>query len=326
MNINNPLLNFARKAEMSIKLPSNGEWYTDDIITYNIGGEVDVYPMTAKDELEMLNPDNLLSGQSTINLIQSCVPAIKDAARLLYPDANVLLLAIHAATYGNDLSVSIRCPHCLEIAEKIRNEKNDDKQKNEEIETKLKEMIKNKEICIDSQEYVLDTNAILSSISFLNNEYVYTTKQGLKIYYQPLLLKSKLEYGLSDFNRKKILRYYKDYDFKDYNTDEEKKKILKSINDLYLEMNTFGNKIVANSITKVVLPDGSYVDNKDMIYEFISQLNSQDANQLTLLINEVSDIGLPLQMEYECPYCKYKWMDKLPGFNKTDFFDNSSYF
>ena len=136
MTNTNPLLDFARKVELSIKLPSNGNWYEEGTIDYTLGGEVEVYPMLPKDELTLMNPDGLLSGQSNVSLIKSCVPAVKNPEKLLYPDLNVLLLAIQKATYGNKLTMQVVCPECLRKAnEKAAEleEQNKDKKKDKII-------------------------------------------------------------------------------------------------------------------------------------------------------------------------------------------------
>ena len=107
MNSSNPLMQFARRPELSVKLPSNGNWYEEGFIDYTMSGEVEVYPMLPKDELALMNPDGLLSGQSNVSLIKSCVPAVKNPEKLLYPDLNVLLLAILKAF--SPITANLRC-------------------------------------------------------------------------------------------------------------------------------------------------------------------------------------------------------------------------
>ena len=68
--------------------------------------------MTAKDELLFKTPDALLSGQSTVELIKSCVPAILDPWAMPSIDLDFCLIAIRIATYGDKMEVSCNCPHC----------------------------------------------------------------------------------------------------------------------------------------------------------------------------------------------------------------------
>jgi hypothetical protein len=74
--------------------------------------ELPVFPMTAKDELILKTPDALLNGQSTVEVIQSCVPAIKDAWQMPAVDLDAILIAIRHATYGAGMDFVSVCPHC----------------------------------------------------------------------------------------------------------------------------------------------------------------------------------------------------------------------
>jgi hypothetical protein len=72
----NPLSSFYRQPKIYVKLPSKGEFYPPGSLDVSANGEYPVYAMTAKDELLFKTPDALLSGQSTVELIKSCIPAI----------------------------------------------------------------------------------------------------------------------------------------------------------------------------------------------------------------------------------------------------------
>lgn len=312
--MNNPLLDYARKAELSVKLPSDGNWYTSDIVKLNPLKEVEVYPMLPKDELTLINPDALLSGQANIDIIKSCVPAISNPELLLYPDLNVLLLAIKAATYGDELKLEITCPHCLEIKEQL-------KDKPEEI-TKLE---KENRICLHPQMFTYSCREILEQISLLEKEYIIKAENGLQIYISPNTTKDKNLFNLLNFKEKSILKQFKDYKFdNDNQTENDRKKFVSTVSGIYMNISEIGNKIVTNGIKKVELPDGSFVDDKNLIYEFVSNSSASFVSEIHTKIKELNDIGLPKELEYICPYCNYKWKDVFYGFNQSDFFGLSS--
>jgi hypothetical protein len=75
-------------------------------------GELPVYPMTAIDEISYRTPDALFNGQAVINVIQSCVPGIKDAGKIPSMDLNALLVGIRIASYGHSLEIGSTCPAC----------------------------------------------------------------------------------------------------------------------------------------------------------------------------------------------------------------------
>lgn len=108
----NPLTGYFRKPEVYISLPSLGKYYPPGALDMPANGEIGVFPMTARDELLFKTPDALLNGSSTVEVIQSCVPAIKDAWAMPSLDMDVVLIAIRQATYGNQMDMGSTCPQC----------------------------------------------------------------------------------------------------------------------------------------------------------------------------------------------------------------------
>ena len=113
-NTPNPLSGHFRSPKLYVKIPSGGKFYTSDILDYPDSGELPIFPMTAKDELIMKNPDALLNGEAINQLISSCVPNVKKVNQLISNDVDVLLVAIQGATHGDDIEVSTPCPTCEE--------------------------------------------------------------------------------------------------------------------------------------------------------------------------------------------------------------------
>lgn len=311
--IKNPLLDFARKVEFSVKLPSNGNWYSDNIIDTMLNGEVGIYPMTPRDELLQYNPDALLSGDTTVKIIESCVPSVRNAKELLYNDANFLLLAIRKATYGDELEQMVICPQCYEESTKMSEIEKADAER----EGKIK---------FTPQENHFSISEILSCVSYLDKEYMLELDNGLKVYFKPYTVKNKLNFELTKINQKKILSFYEDFNQDDLKDEEVRKDRIKKISDIYLEMNRYGNEVMASCILKIELPDGSFVDDQAMILEYISNTNSSYIQKLKEKIEEINDIGLPLELECECSCCGYKWNNIFMEYNQTDFFGGSSSF
>jgi hypothetical protein len=74
----NPLNKYFRQPAIYVSLPS-GTNYPPHVVTPQQTGELGVMPMTAKDEIRFKTPDALMNGQGVVDVIQSCVPDIKDA-------------------------------------------------------------------------------------------------------------------------------------------------------------------------------------------------------------------------------------------------------
>lgn len=106
----NPLQKYFRQPKLYIRLPSSGNFYPDGAIEKTENGEYPIYSMTAKDEIMIKTPDALLNGQATVEVVQSCVPNIKDAWKVPSIDIDALLVAIRIASYGESLDVTTTVP------------------------------------------------------------------------------------------------------------------------------------------------------------------------------------------------------------------------
>ena len=106
----NPLKKYYRQPKQFIKLPSDYRFYVEGSVEVPQSREVAVYPMTAKDEMMFKTPDALLNGQATVDVIQSCIPAIKDAWQMPSIDCDAALMTIRMATYGTKMTIPITVP------------------------------------------------------------------------------------------------------------------------------------------------------------------------------------------------------------------------
>lgn len=113
---NNPLRQYFRRPALYISLPSKGKYYPQGTLDMPENGELPVYPMTAIDEITSKTPDALFNGNAVVDIIKSCVPGIKDPWSLPSTDVDTILIAIRAATNGNDLEIDSYCPACEETS------------------------------------------------------------------------------------------------------------------------------------------------------------------------------------------------------------------
>ncbi len=108
----NPLKQFFRQPVIYLRLPSNGEFWPEGSLIMPTNRELPVYPMTAIDEITYRTPDALYNGQAVVNVIQSCIPNIRDAWGMPAVDTNAILVAIRIASYGHELDLGTKCPNC----------------------------------------------------------------------------------------------------------------------------------------------------------------------------------------------------------------------
>jgi phage FluMu protein Com len=111
---NNPLKKYFRQPKVYINLPSGGIYNQPGTLAGD-PTNIPVFGMTGMDEIMLKTPDALLSGESTVKVIESCCSTIKDAWDLSLLDLDIILTAIRIATFGNSMSVTHTCPHCKSI-------------------------------------------------------------------------------------------------------------------------------------------------------------------------------------------------------------------
>ncbi len=107
----NPLRKYFRQPKVYITLPSKGKFYPATAIEIPENGEFPVFAMTAKDELTMKTPDALLNGAATVEVIKSCIPAIKNPWSMPSIDLDAILIAIRIATYGDKMDITTKVPN-----------------------------------------------------------------------------------------------------------------------------------------------------------------------------------------------------------------------
>ena len=111
-NKTNPLANHFRQPKLYMKLPSGGLFNTDKDLDFPENKEIAIFPMTAKDEIRFKTPDALMNGQGVVDVIQSCVPEIKDAWQIKSHDLDTILIAIRIATYGETMDINFTNKNC----------------------------------------------------------------------------------------------------------------------------------------------------------------------------------------------------------------------
>ena len=113
----NPLKQYFRTPAIHLDLPSKGKFYEEGAIELPETGEVPVFPMTAIDEITYKTPDALFNGSAIVEVIKSCIPAIKDPWGMPATDITSILAAIRIASFGHEMDIATTCPKCEETAD-----------------------------------------------------------------------------------------------------------------------------------------------------------------------------------------------------------------
>ena len=172
----NPLQKFFRQPAIYISLPSGGQYYPDGSLNMPANQELPVYPMTAMDEITYRTADALFNGSAVVNVIKSCVPNIVDPWQMPSADLDAVLVGIRIATYGHELELETKCPHCEE-----------------------------------ENNFGVDLRAVMEQIRM--PDYAHSVQAGdIEVYFKPLSYRQQNENAVRQFEDQKILQAVPDAD------------------------------------------------------------------------------------------------------------------
>ena len=171
MQQSNPLASFMRQPKIYIRLPSNGDYWPAGTINVPETGEFPVYSMTAKDELMLKVPDAVMSGQAVVDVIQHCIPNIKNAWHMPSIDLDIALIAIRLATYGEKMTTPISFGEDIEM------------------------------------EYTVDLRNVMDSLTMsVTWDPVIQVNDNLTVFVRPMTYKQISESALKTFETQKIMQ------------------------------------------------------------------------------------------------------------------------
>jgi hypothetical protein len=277
----NPLQKYFRQPKIYLSLPSQGQYYDNNSIDLLENNEYPVYAMTAKDEMIIKTPDALLNGQATVDIIQSCIPNIKNAWNMPSLDVDAALVAIRIATYGDMMTLSTTTP-----------------------------------ITEEEKDFELDLKIILERL--ITAQYNGTCIMGdLTITMKPLTYKEFTSVNLKTFEEQRIFAVVNDQDL----TEEEKlsqfQTSFKKLTDLTVDSIKFSIQSIQIGDDVVTSREhiSEFIENADKTtFEHIqNHLQSQkDSFEIKPMIVDATDeeITKGVPASYEVPI----------AFDQTNFF------
>ena len=195
----NPLSMFMRQPKIYIRLPSGGEYWPAGSLEMSETGEFPVYSMTAKDELTLKVPDALMNGQAVVDVIQHCMPNIKNAWHVPSTDIDVILIAIRLATYGEMMDTPVKFGDDLEL------------------------------------EYQLDLRIVMDQLmNQITWDPVVSVNDSLTVFVHPLDYKHMSSAALKTFETQKIMQVVNDEKMSEEQKIDLFRKSFKSLSDATL--------------------------------------------------------------------------------------------
>ena len=97
----NPLMAQLKLPGRIFQLPSRGVFYKNGELDPSVKeGEIHVRPMSAFDEINFKNPDQLFSGVAISEVCNSCITGIAKPSELLSKDVDAITMFLRTVTYG----------------------------------------------------------------------------------------------------------------------------------------------------------------------------------------------------------------------------------
>lgn len=282
----NPLANFMRQPKIYIRLPSDGAYWPKGSIQVPENGEFPVYSMTAKDELVFKTPDALMNGQAVVDVIQSCIPNIKDAWKCPNIDLDLILVAIRIATYGETMEVTHVVPNTS-----------------------------------DSVEHQIDLRMILDQLSINRWEPAVEINEQLTCFIKPLTYKHITMTGLKAFETQKIMQAVNDETIPDDKKLEIFNQSFSKMTEITVDL--VADSVEAIQTPETVVKEAQYIkeflknadaDLYKKINDHIAKMKKQNGLQPIKFKATPEQIAQGAPEEYEVPI----------SFDNSDFFGQSS--
>jgi hypothetical protein len=282
----NPLAQYYRKPGTYIALPSGGRFYKQPPKLSDTN-ELAVYPMTAKDELALKNPDALLNGEALKQVIASVCPDITDVSEIPAPDIDAILVAMRMTSYGDDMEIDVK--HGCE-------ESNDNSQR----------------VTVGLGSVLSTSQVIPTTLGTVN------LASGVVVQLRPYTLEAQSRLLRVQFS---TMRSLQGAEANEKSTIEQKADIA---NKGYDQLVALSQNILAQSIISVTLPNGGVeVTNFAHIYDWVKNLDRASNERLDEEIKAFSKFGITRTLEVTCDHCKNKFTTDML-FDPTSFFNVGS--
>lgn len=262
-NKHNPLSAYFRAPKMFVPIPSGGKFYNDTVVEMPETSELPVFAMTAKDEMTMKNPDALLNGEAVAQVIQSCVPNVKNARAMMSSDIDVLLVAIQGATYGDEVEVTAECPKCKE-----------------------------------TQSGLASVEAAIETMGVLADSYT-VEHNGLTIEIRPFTYASTIKAGITNFQSTRSLQALANVsdEMERLRLFNNNFKQIAELNFSLIADSVASISFVDDNSENVSVTD------RDQIVEFLNNAENAVGKKIESKIQDINSIGINHDMKMQCEKC-----------------------
>lgn len=281
----NPLSQFYRKPGTYVTLPSGGRFYsTPPKLTDS--GELAVYPMTAKDEMTLKNPDALFNGEAVRQVLASVVPDIANVNEMPAGDVDLVLVAMRMASFGDDLNLTVS--HGCEASQG-----------------------RTQAVTVSLGSIIGTMKPVLPTVGEVR------LGSGLVVSVRPYNLQDQSRLLKAQFTS---MRQIQAIENNETMSVEERTDIA---NREYANMIELAQQLLTGCVQKVVLPDGTEVTERKHIAEWMKNLDRASVDRLDQELKQFQEFGIVREVTTRCDYCGESYKTDML-FDPTSFFINGS--
>ena len=279
---NNPLQRFFRRPALWVRLPSLARWYQQGEVNCNDRQEVQIYGLSAIDDVMLNTPDALFNGYALESVIKSCVPDVHDVKRVLQPDLDAIFLGIKAATNAGKFEVERKC-----------------------------------EACGHDNTFDVQCSPLLDAMTYIDDSDTVIEIDGqLRVYVKPYDFELRSVLLQKQMEEQRTLRMIEQ---DEQITDELARADILAKSIEKLTRLTF--ELVAKSITGIQMMggDGQTVTDPAFIAEWLTNVDKSTAQTVIDAVNALNQVGPPKETAASCVNCGHGWTEKL-NFDPALFF------
>lgn len=322
----NPLSGYIRTPKIYVRLPSNGRFNKEKIV-FTANNEIPVRATTIRDDLILKNPDALLNGDATEQVLKSCVPEITNLKETPVNDIDVLLLAIQYASHGDNFEFKTTCPKCEQL---------------NTYNFSIRSMI---EAATEIPE--------INSVTFTEGD------AEITVIVKPYSYESNTKASLVELDSQKRMKYIKSIYSSNFgkkfdnelerlqNNEEAEKLISQQLSEAYDSMAKLSTMLMLESVIQINIKKENgtpiIVTNKEHIAEYVVNLTSDKNSLIKEKIDEIMTYGLNKKPSLTCTsvisesivdpetnesktvehVCGHVWQKEEVGYDQSNFFVSS---
>lgn len=166
--------------------------------------------------------------------------------------------------------------------------------------------------CESKNEIRINVNNLIAGIKVIEEVPPIEHESGIKIFVRPITVKNILDLNWVQYEQIRQIQMAEKKDL----DDKQRSDIL---TNSYEKLTNMSLKVVAGAIETVLLPDGTTVNDRNMIEEWVKDLSKPEYSKLEKAIMDTNTAGINKEIKVQCEKCQTVYESQL-DLNPTTFF------